>query len=90
MSDEQMQKTLESLSRKHPNRPIAVTADLANDNLNSICRLSLAWISDGSVHGLTFLIKPPTDEFTCRKITADMVADCQSLPTFGTAKSKYC
>ena len=77
MSDEQMQKTLESLSRKHPNRPIAVTADLANDNLNSICRLSLAWISDGSVHGLTFLIKPPTDEFTCRKITADMVADCQ-------------
>lgn len=76
MSDEQMQYTLKSLSQKHPNMPIAVTADLANDNLNSICRLSLAWISSGSVHGLTFLIKPPTDEFTCRKITADMVADC--------------
>ena len=44
------QKALESLRHREINSSIAVAADLANDNPNSICRLALAWISDGNVH----------------------------------------
>ena len=51
--DTNTQKALESLRRRKVNASIAIAADLANDNLNSICRLALAWISDGNVHGIS-------------------------------------
>lgn len=79
MQDEHSQDNLESLSRRKPNTPISIAADLASDSLDSICRLSLAWISEGQVHGISFLIKPPTAEFTNRKITPQMVADSPSF-----------
>ena len=56
--DANTQKALESLRRRKVNSSIAIAADLANDNLNSICRLALAWISDGNVHGISYFIKP--------------------------------
>lgn len=56
--DTNTQKALESLRRRKVNASIAIAADLANDNLNSICRLALAWISDGNVHGISYFIKP--------------------------------
>lgn len=74
-------KALASLAKKKPDSTISIAADLANDNLNSICRLALAWITDGKVHGLSFLIKPPTNEFTARKVTPEMIAD---RPDFAT------
>lgn len=88
MSDEQRQQALLSLSQKHPDAPIAIAADLANEHINTICRLSLAWISGGSVHGLTFWSKPPAGEFTCRKITADMVAECRPFADVWDAEIK--
>lgn len=73
--DMNTQKALQSLAQRKPNSTISIAADLANDNVNSICRIALAWITDGNVHGISYLIKPPTPDFTSRKVTADMVAD---------------
>lgn len=72
-------QTLQSLAQRKTNATISIAADLANDNLNSICRFALSWISNGKVQGLSYLIKPPTDEFTFRKVTPDMVADRPSF-----------
>lgn len=72
-------QALQSLAQRKTNATISIAADLANDNLNSICRFALSWISNGKVQGLSYLIKPPTDEFTFRKVTPDMVADRPSF-----------
>ncbi|WP_301859641.1 hypothetical protein [uncultured Megasphaera sp.] len=77
--EETIQKARESLAQRKPNGAIAIAADLANDDLNSICRISLAWISNGSVHGLSYMVKPPGHDFTARTVTADMVADSLSF-----------
>ena len=63
------QKALESLRHREINSSIAVAADLANDNPNSICRLALAWISDGNVHGISYLIKPREGPIETRHVT---------------------
>lgn len=68
-------QALQSLAARKTNATISIAADLANDNLNSICRFALSWISNGKVEGISYLIKPPTNEFTFRKVTPDMVAD---------------
>lgn len=81
MIDDNTQKALKSLAMRKVNSTIAIAADLANDHLNSICRIALAWICNGSVHGISYLVKPPEDQFTSRKITADMVQDSQSFAT---------
>lgn len=52
------QKALESLRRREINSSIAIAADLANDNPNSICRLALAWISDGNVQAFRISSSP--------------------------------
>ena len=39
--DANTQKALESLRRRKVNSSIAIAADQANDNLNSICRLGI-------------------------------------------------
>ena len=69
------QKALESLRHREINSSIAVAADLANDNPNSICRLALAWISDGNVHGISYLIKPREGPIETRHVTEAMLAD---------------
>lgn len=79
--EETTQKAKASLAHKKPNSTIAIAADLANDHLNSICRIALAWITDGKVHGISFLVKPPTDDLRSRKVTAAMVADSPSFST---------
>ncbi len=79
MSADHERDVLASLSQRKPNTPISMAADLANDNLNSICRLSLAWSSGGKIHGVSYFAKPPDDDFTNRKITAEMVEDSLSF-----------
>lgn len=74
-------KALDSLAQKKPDSTIAIAADLANDHLNSICRIALAWITAGKVHGISFLIKPPTNDFTSRKVTAEMIANSPDFAT---------
>lgn len=73
--DTNTQKALESLRRRKVNASIAIAADLANDNLNSICRLALAWISDGNVHGISYFIKPREGPVQAHNLTEDMLAD---------------
>lgn len=77
--DMNTQKAMESLSKRRPNSTISIAADLANDNMNSICRIALAWITDGNVHGISYLIKPPEADFTTRNVTPEMVADSKSF-----------
>lgn len=72
-------QALQALAHHKPIGTISIAADLANDNLNSICRFALSWITDGKVQGISYLIKPPTNEFTFRKVTPDMVADHSSF-----------
>lgn len=79
MPDTMTTDVLESLARRKPGTSIAIAADLANDELNSICCIALAWISEGNVHGISYYAKPPTTAFTNRKITADMVAKSPSF-----------
>ncbi len=79
MLDENTQKALESLSRRKANSSIAIAADLANDQLNSICRFALAWISEGSVHAISYLVQPPDGEFTCRDVTPAMVQNSKGF-----------
>lgn len=69
------QKALESLRRREINSSIAIAADLANDNPNSICRLALAWISDGNVHGISYLIKPREGPIETRHVTEARLKD---------------
>ncbi|MFR7417365.1 hypothetical protein [uncultured Megasphaera sp.] len=69
------QKALESLRRREINSSIAIAADLANDNPNSICRLALAWISDGNVHGISYLIKPREGPIETRHVTEYRLKD---------------
>ena len=73
--DANTQKALESLRRRKVNSSIAIAADLANDNLNSICRLALAWISDGNVHGISYFIKPREGPVQAHNLTEAMLAD---------------
>ena len=40
-------QALQSLAQRKTNATISIAADLANDNLNSICRFALSWISNG-------------------------------------------
>ena len=40
--DMNTQKALQSLAQRKPNSTISIAADLANDNVNSICRIALA------------------------------------------------
>lgn len=75
------QKALESLQRRKVNSSIAIAADLANDNMNSICRLALAWISDGSVHGISYLIKPREGPVETRHVTEAMLKDSKPFDT---------
>lgn len=79
MPDNHERDVLASLAQRKPNTPVAMAADLANDHVDSICRISLAWISGGSVHGVSYFAKPPQCEFTNRKITADMVESSSSF-----------
>lgn len=77
-----------SLAHKQSNSTIAIAADLANDDLNSICRIALAWIADGSVHGIAFLVKPPTTTLTARDITPEMLAQRPSFATLWDTEIK--
>lgn len=86
--DMNTQKALESLRRRKPNATISIAADLANDDINSICRIALAWIADGNVHGISYLVKPPSAEFTSRVVTAGMVADSPSFQTVWDSEIK--
>jgi hypothetical protein len=74
MHDDLTKDVLESLAQRKPGTSIAIAADLANDNLNSICRIALAWISSGNVHGVSYYAKPPSAEFTSRKVMPQQVA----------------
>jgi hypothetical protein len=78
MSDEHKKETIETLDHLKEGSTIALTADLANDNPNSICRIALAWISGDDVYSVAFYAKPDTDDFSAsRKITAERVKDCE-------------
>ena len=77
--DTNTQKALESLHRRKVNASIAIAADLANDNLNSICRLALAWISDGNVHGISYFIKPREGPVQAHNLTEAMPTASLSL-----------
>ena len=56
--DTNTQKALESLRRRKVNASIAIAADLANDNLNSICRLALAWTVTATSTAFPILSSP--------------------------------
>ena len=56
--DTNTQKALESLRRRKVNASIAIAADLANDNLNSICRLALARRRNARILEVFFLYLP--------------------------------
>ena len=80
MSDENSKETLATLDSLKPGSTIAITADLANESPASICRIAIAWISGADVYSVAYYAKPPTDDFSAsRKITAEMVADCDSF-----------
>lgn len=86
--DTNTQKALCSLARRKPNATISIAADLANNELNSICRIALAWIADGNVHGISYLVKPPAQTFTSREITAAMVEGSPSFQTIWDTEIK--
>lgn len=75
MDEETPSQAKASSIRLGKNAAISLAADLANDKLNSICRIALSWISNGKVQGVSYLVNPCTDDFTCRKVTPEMVAD---------------
>lgn len=75
MHDDLTKDALASLAQRKPENSIAIAVDLANDNVNSICCIALAWISSGNVHGVSYYVKPPSAEFTSRKITPQQVAN---------------
>lgn len=75
--DENTQKALESLQHRKANSTISIAADLAGDELNSICRLALAWAADGQVHGISYYIKPRQGEITSRRIEPQLLEDSQ-------------
>lgn len=76
------QAALQSIIERRNNSAIAITADLANENHNSICRIALAWIGQTQAQSVSYLVKPPTEDFSkSRKVTAAMVADSPSFAT---------
>ncbi|MCH4179394.1 MAG: hypothetical protein LKF47_05970 [Megasphaera sp.] len=79
MNEDLTKDVLTSLAQRKPGTSITIAADLANDNLNSICCISLAWICNGNVHGVSYYAKPPAAEFTARKITPAMVSQSPSF-----------
>ncbi|MCI1824140.1 MAG: hypothetical protein LKI76_09440 [Megasphaera sp.] len=75
-----VRETLDTLNNLKPNTTIALSVDLANENLNSICCIAAAWISGGNVRGIYYYAKPPTDNFSAsRKVTAAMVQDSDTF-----------
>lgn len=74
--DTNTQKAWESLSHRKANSTIAIAADLASDELSSVCRLALSWVADGKIHGIAYYIKPRTGEVTGR-IPAETLAGCK-------------
>lgn len=89
MSGEHMQETIATLENIKPGSTIALTADFANENPNSICRIAMAWISGIDVYSVGFYVKPPTDDFSLsRKITAEMVAESDCFATVWDNKIK--
>lgn len=80
MTSERVQETLDTLNNLKPHTSISLTIDLANEDPNSICCIALAWISGANVRGIYYYVKPPKDDFSSsRKITAEMVANCDSF-----------
>lgn len=76
------EKILQSIMRRKNNSAIAIAYDKANDEDSSICRIAIAWISEAKAHSLSYLVKPPTDDFSqARKVTAAMV---EHKPDFAT------
>lgn len=75
--DSNTQKALESLQHRKANSTISLAADLAGDELNSICRLALAWVAEGQVHGISYYIRPRQGEVTSRRIDPQLLADSQ-------------
>lgn len=80
MVNNAVRETLDTLNNLKPNTTIALSVDLANENLNSICCIAVAWISGGNVRGIYYYAKPPTDDFSAsRKVTAVMVQDSDTF-----------
>lgn len=71
---------LQSIASRKNNSAIAIAIDLANDDDNSICSIAVAWLGDDRAHSVSYLVKPPTDDFSrARKVTAAMTAESQSF-----------
>lgn len=75
--DMNTQKAWKSLSHRKANSTIAIAADLASEDLGSVCRLALSWLADGKIHGIAYYIKPRSGEVTARNIKSDLLKDCK-------------
>ena len=80
--DIKTQQILQSIMRRKNNSAIAIAFDKASSDDTSICRIAIAWISESKAHSMTYLVKPPVDDFSCsRKVTASMVAHSADFAT---------
>lgn len=68
---------------------IAIDVETANEDLASICQISIAWVVAGRVYGLAHLVNPLTKNFKftyLHGITYDMV---KTVPTFPEVWDTY-